>query len=156
DTTVVPTIRVLDPAVVNETFAQYQQIRSFYDFNQQLDIDRYSIDNRLQDFVVGVREINYTKLAGSQTNWQNHHTVFTHGYAFVAPPANTTCDGVPYFVSGLIGATSSATQDKCVAPSDTIAVSQPRIYYGELAADDDYVVVGKPAGASDVEFDQPA
>src|SRR5690606_5105959 len=28
DRTVVPTIRLLDPAVVNETFAQYQQIRS--------------------------------------------------------------------------------------------------------------------------------
>ncbi len=36
-----PTIRLLDPAVVNETFEQYQQIRSFYDFNSKLDIDRY-------------------------------------------------------------------------------------------------------------------
>ncbi len=105
DQTIVPTIRLLDPAVVNETFTQYQQIRSFYDFPDKLDVDRYMIDGRLQDFVVGVREINYSKLTGQQTNWQNRHTVFTHGYGFVAAPANTICDGAPFFVSGLIGGT---------------------------------------------------
>src|SRR5262249_2045102 len=50
DKTIVPTIRLLDPAVVNQTFEQFQQIRSFYDFNEKLDIDRYMINGRLQDF----------------------------------------------------------------------------------------------------------
>ncbi len=156
DKTIVPTIRLLDPAVVNETFAQYQQVRSFYDFNEKLDIDRYMINGQLQDFVVGVREINYLKLTGSQTNWQNRHTVFTHGYGFVAAPANTTCDGAPFFVSGLIGTTAGGDQDKCLSTTDTIKVSQPRIYYGELATDEDYLIVGKAPGAGDTEFDQPA
>jgi uncharacterized membrane protein (UPF0182 family) len=157
DRTVVPTIRLLDPAVVNETYTQYQQIRSFYDFPEKLDVDRYVIDGRLQDFVVGVREINYNKLTGQQTNWQNRHTVFTHGFGFVAAPANTICDGAPYFVSGLIGTSEgNENSSKCVAPADTIKVDEPRIYYGELAGPDDYVVLGKQPGATDIEFDRPA
>ena len=157
DRTIVPTIRLLDPAVVNETYTQYQQIRSFYDFAEKLDVDRYQIDGRLQDFVVGVREMNYLKLTGQQTNWQNKHTVFTHGYGFVAAPANTICDGAPYFVSGLIGSSGGGENaSKCVAPSDTIKVDEPRIYYGELAAPDDYSIVGKAPGAADTEFDRPA
>jgi uncharacterized protein len=158
DRTVVPTIRLLDPAVVNETFSQYQQIRSFYDFPEKLDVDRYTTDSKLQDYVVGVREINYSRLTGTQTNWQNRHTVFTHGYGFVAAPANRTCEGAPFFVSGLIGTSSaSPSSDNCVAKSDAIPVSQPRIYYGELATPDDYVIVGKAsAAAEDREFDRPA
>ena len=159
DTTIVPTIRLLDPAVVNETFSQYQQIRSFYNFNEKLDVDRYTVDGRLQDFVVGVREVDYSKLVGPQTNWLNSHTVFTHGYGFVAAPANTICEGAPVFVSGLL-ATGTGTQQvgSCQPTTETIKVDQPRIYYGELATDDDYVVVGKqqefdrPAGASETQF----
>jgi uncharacterized membrane protein (UPF0182 family) len=154
DSTIVPTIRLLDPAVVNETFSQYQQIRSFYNFNEKLDVDRYTVDGRLQDFVVGVREIDYSELSGSQTNWLNSHTVFTHGYGFVAAPANTICEGAPVFVSGLLATTTgTGTQQagSCQPTTETIKVDQPRIYYGELATDDDYVVVGKQQ-----EFDRPA
>jgi uncharacterized membrane protein (UPF0182 family) len=148
DTTVVPTIRLLDPAVVNETYTQYQQIRAFYDFPEKLDVDRYVVEGRLQDFVVGVRELNYSRLQDQQTNWQNRHTVFTHGYGFVAAPANNICDGAPFFVSGLIGGvTGSEESRRCVAPSDTIVVTQPRIYYGELVGDGDYAIVGRlPTG----------
>src|SRR6185369_11113121 len=159
DKTIVPTIRLLDPAVVNETFSQYQQIRSFYNFNEKLDIDRYKLNGSLQDFVVGVREMDYSKLAGQQTNWLNSHTLYTHGYGFVAAPANTICDGAPYFVSGLLGATASTDSKAttCVASADTIKVDQPRIYYGELAGDGDFAVVGKKdPGAPDIEFDRPA
>jgi uncharacterized protein len=161
DKTIVPTVRLLDPAVVPETFSQYQQIRSFYNFNEKLDVDRYMINGALQDFVVGVREIDYSKLTGQQTNWQNRHTVFTHGFGFVAAPANTICDGAPYFVSGLLGTATAggdnANAAKCVAATDTIKVDQPRIYYGELAQDDDFIVVGKEnAGDVDAEFDRPA
>jgi hypothetical protein len=154
DTTVVPTIRLLDPAVVNETFTQYQQIRGFYNFPAKLDVDRYMVDGRLQDFVVGVRELDYTRLEGQQTNWVNRHTVFTHGYGFVAAPANTTCDGEPFFVSGIL-VRGQGQGGQCVAPSDSIVVNQPRIYYGELFGDGDFVIVGKPDGAPDAEFDRP-
>ena len=161
DNTVVPNIRLLDPAVVSDAFTQAQQIRNIYDFNAQLDIDRYTIDGKTQDYVVGVREINYTKLTGQQTNWLNRHTVFTHGYGFVAAPANrTVCNGLPYFVSGgFLGEQAAtgenATQSNCTSPTEVIRADQPRIYYGELATD--YVIVGRPDGSTtDTEFDRPA
>lgn len=162
DQTIVPTIRLLDPAVVNETFSQYQQIRGFYDFNEKLDVDRYMVDGRLQDYVVGVRELNQAGLTGTQTTWVSEHTVFTHGYGFVAAPANTICDGAPYFVSGLIVGTGAASNDgqngaKCQAAAETIKVDQPRIYYGELSNRDNYAVVGKASESTpDPEFDRPA
>ena len=158
DKTVVPTIRLLDPAVVNETFTQFQQIRSFYDFAEKLDVDRYVVNGQLQDFVVSVREIQYEGLTGQQTNWQNRHTVYTHGYGFVAAPANRICgNGAPFFVSGLIAAANDGgSTDDCSAPSETIRVTQPRVYYGEIAPPGDYVVVGKREGANDVEFDHPS
>lgn len=157
DTTVVPTIRLLDPAVVNETYTQYQQIRQFYNFPEKLDVDRYLVDGRLQDFVVGVRELDYSRLEGQQTNWQNRHTVFTHGYGFVAAPANTTCgNGEPFFVSGINVLSQTGSSSQCVARTESIEVDQPRIYYGELFPAGDFVIVGKAdESAPDAEFDRP-
>ena len=37
----------------------------------------------------GPRARRLDKLTGKQTNWLNRHTVYTHGYGFVAAPANT-------------------------------------------------------------------
>jgi uncharacterized membrane protein (UPF0182 family) len=157
DTTVIPTVRLLDPAVVNETYTQYQQIRPFYSFPEKLDVDRYTVNGRVQDFVVGVRELDYRRLEGQQTNWQNRHTVFTHGYGFVAAPANTTCgDGEPFFVSGIAVSGQGGASTQCQSATDTIVVTQPRIYYGELFPRADFVVVGKAdESAPDAEFDRP-
>jgi uncharacterized membrane protein (UPF0182 family) len=159
DTTIVPTIRLLDPALVNDTFTQYQQVRKYYDFAEKLDVDRYTINGTVQDYVVGVRELNYAKL--DDPNWQNRHTVYTHGYGFVAAPANRTCDGGPYFVSGLVVAEQPDAEtpqtNSCRASGDAIPVEQPRIYYGEVVGSpvNDYVIVGKAGDGPDVEFDRP-
>src|SRR6185369_6215716 len=48
DTDTVPNIRLLDPAVVADTFTQLQQVRGFYDFGKKLDIDRYTINGKTQ------------------------------------------------------------------------------------------------------------
>src|SRR2546429_541620 len=123
-------IRLLDPSVVSATYTQLQQVRGFYDFTQKLDIDRYTINGKLQDYVVGVRELDYPKLQGQQTNWQNQHTIYTHGYGFTAAPANqTVCSGQPYFVSGFLDKQTS--QAACQSENDQLPVGQPRIYYGE-------------------------
>lgn len=153
DTATVPNVRLLDPAIVNETYTQKQQVRGFYEFGAKLDIDRYEINNQVQDYVVGVREINYDKLSPTQSNWQNKHTVFTHGYGFVAAPANRlVCDGQPYFVSGFLGVQESKDNEACQSPTDLIETSQPRVYYGERM--EEYAIVGK-SGGNDSEFDRP-
>ncbi|WP_199714807.1 UPF0182 family membrane protein [Micromonospora radicis] len=155
DTSVVPNARLLDPQLVSETYTQLQQVRGFYDFGPKLDIDRYTIDGNTQDYVVGVREINYGELTAQQSNWINRHTVYTHGYGVVAAPANrVVCGGQPFFVSGFLGERS---QESCSSPADLIPANQPRIYYGERMQDGDYAIVGKPnPDANPAEFDRPA
>jgi len=157
DTSIVPNIRLLDPAVVSATYTQLQQVRGFYDFGEKLDIDRYTLAGKTQDYVVGVRELDPEKLVDAQRNWINRHTVFTHGYGFVAAPANrVVCTGQPFFVSGFLGAqaqTPSGTPESCSSSTEQIAPNQPRIYYGERMTD--YAIVGQTTEGTHVEYDRP-
>ncbi len=159
DTDTVPNIRLLDPAVVADTFTVLQQVRGFYDFGQKLDIDRYTLGGKLQDYVVGIRELDYQSQQAQQWNWQNRHTIYTHGYGFVAAPANkTVCLGVPYFVSGFLGAENKDqlpdnANEACQAASDQLPVDESRIYYGEGMSS--YAVVGQASGGQPAEFDRP-
>jgi uncharacterized membrane protein (UPF0182 family) len=145
-------VRLIDPQLVSQAFTQSQQSRGFYDFGEKLDVDRYTIDGKTQDYVVGAREIADEKLTAQQRNWLNRHTVYTHGYGLVAAPANQVCGtGLPYFVSGFLGS-QAQTQGSCAAPSDLIKAEQPRIYYGEQSTE--YAIVGQ-TGDRNVEFDRP-
>lgn len=148
----IPNARLLDPSVLSDSYTQLQQVRNFYGFNEQLDVDRYTVDGKSQDYVVGVRELKSSELTGNQTNWLNRHTSFTHGNGFVAAPANEVdADGDPIFVSGFLG--DEAGGDPAKEFSDAVPIKQPRIYYGELIKD--YSVVGKKSGERDKEFDRP-
>ncbi|BFU42497.1 UPF0182 family protein [Krasilnikovia sp. MM14-A1004] len=144
-------VRLIDPQLVSEAFTQSQQVRGFYDFGQKLDVDRYTTAGTTRDYVVGVREINDGQLTPQQRNWLNRHTVFTHGYGLVAAPANQVCGGgLPYFVSGFLGA---GQQTNCSSPTEEIKVDQPRVYYGEQATE--YAIVGQADKNKNVEFDRP-
>jgi uncharacterized membrane protein (UPF0182 family) len=143
--------RVVDPQLVSQAFTQSQQSRGFYDFGKKLDVDRYTINNKTADYVVGAREINDDKLTPQQRNWLNRHTVYTHGYGLVAAPANqVVCGGLPYFVSGFLG---DDRPPGCSAATEEIKVDQPRIYFGEQSTE--YAIVGQEDAARKVEFDRP-
>ncbi len=146
----VPNARLLDPTILVDTFTQQQQVKPVYGFADKLDIDRYTVDGKTQDYVVGVRELNDADLQGVQGNWVNRHLHYTHGNGFVAAPANTVIQGGPNFVSGALTVAAKATtgEDRRAA----IPITQPRIYYGELLPE--YSIVGKSAGL-DQEFDRP-
>ncbi|MEJ3743900.1 UPF0182 family protein [Actinomycetes bacterium KLBMP 9797] len=155
DTSIVPNIRLLDPALVSQTYTQLQQVRGFYDFGEKLDIDRYTINGKTQDYVVGIREINYGELTEQQGNWINRHSVYTHGYGLVAAPANqVVCGGQPYFVSGFLG---EQTGETCSSPQEQLQVKQPRVYFGEQMGQQgaDYAIVGQQDENRHVEFDRP-
>ncbi|HYN93477.1 MAG TPA: UPF0182 family protein [Pilimelia sp.] len=154
DKNVVPNIRLLDPELVSETYTQLQQVRGFYDFGTKLDIDRYTTNGKTQDYVVGMREVNYRVLTEQQSNWLNRHTVFTHGYGLVAAPANqVACGGQPFFVSGFLGEETQSQGEACASAQDQIPAEQPRIYYGEQATE--YAIVGQAEEGRNVEFDRP-
>ncbi|HEY3502968.1 MAG TPA: UPF0182 family protein [Actinocatenispora sp.] len=157
DKNTLPNVRLLDPAKVSETFTQLQRVRGFYDFGSKLNVDRYTVGKRTQDYIVGVRQLDSSRLADNQTKWQNRHAVFTHGYGFVAAPADTTCsDGQPSFVVGSLddSSNSPARQGDCYSGPDQINVKQPRIYYSDRMTD--FSIVGKGgASAADKEYDRP-
>ena len=142
DTTTVPGIRILDPNVVSATYQQLQAGKSYYQFPDILDVDRYTVDGLTRDTVVAVRELDLDGVPAGQRNWLNDHTVYTHGYGIVAAYGNRKdADGKPVFFEQGIPSTGS------------LGEFQPRIYFGEQSPD--YSIVGAAAGASPREFDFP-
>ncbi len=135
---VMPGIRVLDPLIVSATFKQWQGLKQFYDFPDALDVDRYTIDGKVQDTVVAVRELDLAN--APQRNWVNDHTVYTHGFGVVAAYGNRR---------GSQGAPDFFLRD--LPPSGPIKVTEPRIYFGERSPE--YSIVGAPEGSPPRELD---
>ncbi|MCW2538825.1 MAG: conserved rane protein of unknown function [Frankiales bacterium] len=131
DKSTVPNIRLTDPNVVSPTFTNAQQLKNIYGFPAKLDIDRYVIDGTTSDYIVAARELKESNLTGSQTNWINKHTVYTHGYGFVAGDADRDVNAQSDFTVGDI---------PVVSKNGFPTVTQPRIYYGEEEVD--YSIVG--------------
>ena len=133
----VSNLRILDPNVVSPTFSKFQQLRNQYGFPTKLDIDRYQINGQTLDYVVGVRELDQSKLTGNQTNWINAHTFYTHGYGFAAAAASSDVTNTKEFTEGDI------------PPKGPLNLSNPQVYYGELLPS--YSIVG--ASGSPREYD---
>ncbi|HLL33657.1 MAG TPA: UPF0182 family protein [Streptomyces sp.] len=134
----VASIRIMDPNIVSPTFQQLQQIRNYYAFPTNLDVDRYSQNGKDQDTVIGLRELN---LAGiPKKNWINNHFRYTHGYGVVAAKGTTAdSEGRPVF-------TESDLPSKGDLPE-----YQQRIYYGEKTTT--YSIVGGPQKEIDYSDD---
>ncbi len=130
-------LRILDPNVVSPTFSKFQQLRNQYGFATKLDIDRYVVGGQTQDYVVGVRELDDSKLTGNQTNWINSHTFYTHGYGFAAAAASSDVTNTKQFTEGDI------------PPTGPLGLTTPQVYYGELLPN--YSIVG--ASGSTREYD---
>jgi uncharacterized membrane protein (UPF0182 family) len=142
DAATVPGIRLLDPNVVPRAFQQLQQVRGFYSFPDPLDVDRYDVEGETRDTVVAVRDVEVAGIPDEQQNWINEHTVYTHGFGFVAAYGNTrNADGSPVW----------AEED--IPPVGVLGEYEPRIYFGETSPE--YSIVGAPEGTAPVEFDIP-
>ncbi|WP_278101957.1 UPF0182 family protein [Microbacterium proteolyticum] len=136
-------LRIMDPAIIGPTVRQLQQYRAYYQFNNPLDVDRYTINGQTQDAVVSLRELNIGQL-GDAASWQNTTLVYTHGYGMVAAAGNErTDDGDPVFLEQAIPGTGFLTDLKY----------EPRVYFGEQSPP--YSIVGGPEGGEDIELDYP-
>ena len=143
DDDVIPGIRLVDPTVVPRTFEQLQQVRGFYSFSDPLDVGRYDVDGEDEDTVLAVRELNLDGISDSQRNWNNDHTVFTHGYGVVAAYGNRQGEeGNPEWMEGGI------------PPKGELGKYEPRVYYGEESPA--YSFVGVPKGTAPREMDRPS
>ena len=134
-------IRIIDPALVSDSFAQLERTRQYYTFAKHLDVDRYTIDNKTQDTVIAVRELDQKGLSDAQS-WYNSVLVYTHGYGVVAAYGNQrTTDGQPVFLESGIPSTGE------------LGDFEPRVYFGENSPE--YSIVGGSKGDDAIEHDYP-
>ena len=140
DAEALPGIRLMDPAVIGPTYEQLQQVRGYYTFPEALDVDRYMIDGKETDVVVAAREMNLSGLPDQ--NWNNIHTVYTHGYGLVIAYGNRRqTDGQPEWIV------------RDIPPVGKLPDHESRIYFGEQSTQ--YAIVGREQGQDPIELDTP-
>ena len=132
-------IRLWDWLPLSDTYAQLQEIRTYYKFHD-LDVDRYWLDGSYQSVMLSARELRSSLLPPNAQTWVNRHLLFTHGNgAVMSPVTRKSTEGLPFFY----------LRDIPPVPDGGPKIDEPRIYFGEES--DDYVIVK----ASIPEFDYP-
>lgn len=132
-------IRLWDHEPLLATFAQIQEIRTYYEF-VSVDNDRYEIDGKLRQVMLSPRELSAASLPNR--TWINERFTFTHGYGLTLGTVNsTTTEGLPELLLKDIPPQSATA---------SIKVTRPEIYFGELS--NDHIFVNTDAE----EFDYPA
>ncbi len=134
-------IRVWDPATLENTYEQLQQLRPFDPF-ADVDVDRYEIDGDPQQVMLSARELALENLPSP--TWQNERVIFTHGFGVVSSRVSTAAaDGQPEFLASGIPVEGEPVFE---------ALEQPRIYFGE--APPEYSIVGTSEDELDFETDE--
>lgn len=132
-------IRINDYRPAIEVYNQLQGIRLYYQFND-IDIDRYMLNDRYTEVFLSPRELNIKKLPANVQTWLNQHLRYTHGYGIVMSPVNAvTSTGQPQLV----------IKDIPPKNADGVNIKRPEIYFGEST--DQYVIVK----TGQKEFDYP-
>jgi|TARA_Y100000310_G_scaffold345431_1_gene464941 hypothetical protein len=133
-------VRLWDWRPLLTTNKQIQLFRTYYEF-LDVDVDRYTLDNKLRQLMISPRELDQNQLATKAKTWVNEKLVYTHGYGAVVSPVNKVSKGgLPeLFVKDIPPKTEY----------DELKITQPRIYFGEQS--NDFIVVNTKAN----EFDYP-
>ena len=130
-------IRINDYEPVEDFYNQTQSIRQYYRFND-VDIDRYTINDALTQTYLSAREIDEEKISNT---WINKHLKYTHGYGVAVSQVDTvTASGQPDVIEGNIPPETNVAELK---------IDRPELYFGELS--NDYVIVN----TKESEFDYP-
>jgi uncharacterized protein len=132
-------IRLWDSLPLSDTYAQLQEIRTYYKFHD-LDVDRYWLDGSYQSVMLSARELLPSLLPPNAQTWVNRHVLFTHGNgAVMSPVTRKSPEGLPFFY----------LRDIPPVTDGGPKIDEPRIYFGEES--DDYVIVK----GSTPDFDYP-
>jgi len=132
-------IRIWDERPLLQTYRQIQTIRLYYDFNN-VDVDRYLINNQYRQVMLAARELVVRQLPPQANTWVNRHLKYTHGYGLASSPVNeVTSEGLPRLL----------VKDLPPSFEPDLKIERPEIYYGEKT--DEYVLVKTKTE----EFDYP-
>jgi uncharacterized membrane protein (UPF0182 family) len=115
-------VRLWDHRPLLRTFKQLQEIRQYYEI-VDVDSDRYVLDGRLRQVLVGAREMNVGQLDEKSRTWLNAHLEYTHGYGLSMCLANAVdAEGKPGFV----------VRDVPPVSLPGVTLREPRLYFGEV------------------------
>ncbi|WP_321965323.1 UPF0182 family protein [Paraburkholderia sp. J7] len=132
-------IRLWDVQPLMDTYAQLQEIRTYYKF-LSVDIDRYQLDAGYRQVMLSARELVPSMLPPNAQTWVNLHLIFTHGIGVVmSPVTEKSAEGLPFFYLRDIPPVSNGGP----------AIREPRLYFSE--GQQDYVIVN----GNVAEFDYP-
>jgi uncharacterized membrane protein (UPF0182 family) len=132
-------IRLWDWQPLMDTYAQLQEIRTYYKFHD-VDVDRYWLEGTYQSVMLAARELKSSLLPPNAQTWVNRHVLFTHGNgAVMSPVTRKSAEGLPLFYLHNVPPVASGGPE----------IHEPRIYYGEET--ESYVIVK----GSTPEFDYP-
>jgi uncharacterized membrane protein (UPF0182 family) len=132
-------IRLWDWLPLSDTYAQLQEIRTYYKFHD-LDVDRYWLDGSYQSVMLSARELRPSLLPPNAQTWVNRHVLFTHGNgAVMSPVTRKSTEGLPLLY----------LRDIPPVADGGPRIDEPRIYYSEQS--NNYVIVK----GSTAEFDYP-
>ncbi|MBM7854081.1 uncharacterized membrane protein (UPF0182 family) [Desulfohalotomaculum tongense] len=132
-------IRLWDWKPLQQTYAQLQEMRLYYEFSD-IDIDRYYINGEYRQVMLAPRELNQRQLPSQARTWVNQRLIYTHGYGVAMSPVNEVSkEGLPKFFI------------KDIPPKGIkdIKITRPEIYFGEKT--NEYVIVNTKTK----EFDYP-
>jgi len=133
-------IRLWDWRPLRTTYEQLQEIRTYYTF-VDVDVDRYTLDGRLRQVMLAVRELDIGQLREDAQTWINQHLIYTHGYGLcLTQVSDVSEEGLPNLLVRDIPPQSSDA---------ALALTRPEVYYGEATGN--YVIVN----TSEDEFDFP-
>ncbi|HEX9557864.1 MAG TPA: UPF0182 family protein, partial [Reyranella sp.] len=132
-------IRLWDVQPLMDTYAQLQEIRTYYKF-LDIDIDRYRLGGTYQQVMLSARELEPALLPPNAQTWVNLHLLFTHGNGMVmSPVTQKSTEGLPTFY----------LQDIPPVANGGPAIREPRLYFGQ--ASERYAIVK----GTTPEFDYP-
>jgi uncharacterized membrane protein (UPF0182 family) len=117
----VDNIRLWDWQPLIDTYAQLQEIRTYYKF-LDMDIDRYRLGGAYQQVLLSARELEPSLLPSNAQTWVNLHVLFTHGNGVVmSPVTRKNSEGLPVFY----------LQDIPPVATGGPAIREPRLYFGQ-------------------------
>ncbi|MDY6972869.1 MAG: UPF0182 family protein, partial [Thermodesulfobacteriota bacterium] len=132
-------IRIWDERPLLQTYRQIQTMRLYYDFNN-VDVDRYLINDRHRQVMLSARELVVDQLPPQANTWVNRHLIYTHGYGLALSPVNeVTGEGLPRLF----------VRDLPPSFEEDLNIERPEVYYGEKT--NEYVLVKTKTE----EFDYP-
>src|SRR5271170_813482 len=132
-------IRLWDWQPLMDSYAQLQEIRTYYRF-LDVDVDRYHLGDSYQQVTLAVRELDPSLLSANAQTWVNLHLLFTHGNGVVmSSVTQKSAEGLPIFYLKDIPPVASGGPE----------ITEQRIYFGQGSPDYVIVKTGTP------EFDYP-